>query len=156
LSTSEHWVVQSTLTTNSTMSHIVPLYASALGGLFIYLSLSTIKLRRKHRVATGDAGVQDLQKLIRAHSNFAEYTPLSLMLLFFVEVYGGYPKVVVHILCLTLCLGRSIHAYGVSQVKEVFKYREYGMAMTFITLSSACILLFLKGFLLGGLEMVAL
>ena len=151
MSTTEHWVVQHTH--SSTMSHIVPLYASVLGGLFIHLSLSTIKLRRKHRVATGDAGVQDLQKVIRAHSNFAEYTPLSLMLLYFVELYGGYPKLVVHALCLTLCIGRSIHAYGVSQVKEVFKYRVwYGHDIhhTLISVYSALPERFLFGRFGGG------
>lgn len=124
---------------DSTM--IVPLYACTLGGLFVKLSWSTLRLRRKHKVGVGDGDKKDLQKAIRAHANFAEYAPISIMLLYFLEVHGGYSPWVIHVLCGTLCIGRFVHAYGVSKVAEVYKYRVLGTAMTLGTLSSACLLL---------------
>lgn len=120
---------------------IVPRYASLLGGLFVRLSWSTLRLRRRHKVGVGDGGKKDLQKAIRAHANFAEYAPISIMLLYFLEMHGGYPAWLIHTMCVGLCIGRFVHAYGVGQVAEVYKYRVFGTAMTLSVLSTACILL---------------
>lgn len=120
---------------------IVPRYASVLGGLFVKLSWSTLRLRRKHKVGVGDGDKRDLQKAIRAHANFAEYAPMSIMILYFLEVHGGYPGLLIHMMCVSLCIGRFVHAFGVSQVAEVYKYRVFGTAMTLSVLSIGCLLL---------------
>lgn len=62
------------------------------------------------------------------------------MLLYFVEVSGA-SGVFVHILSLFLLAGRAAHAYGVSQVRENFRFRVFGMAMTLITLVIASVYL---------------
>ena len=125
---------------------IVPRYAALLGGLFVRLSWSTLRLRRKHRVGVGDGNHKDLQKAIRAHANFAEYTPLSLMLLYFLEVHGDYPTWLIHMMCTSLCLGRFAHAFGVRKVEEVYTYRVFGTAMTLSVLSIGSILLLVRSF----------
>ena len=122
--------------------HITPLYASVLAILFVALSVRTLRMRHRLKIAVGDAGNQALLRAIRVHSNFAEYVPLSLLLISFVEMSGA-SALMVHFLGLCLLVGRAVHAYGVSQLNENYAFRVAGMAMTFTTLmgASGCLIL---------------
>ena len=123
----------------------VSLYAALLALLFVALSVRTLRLRRRLRIAIGDAGSTEMLRAMRVHSNFAEYVPLSLLLIYFAEVSGA-PTFLVHALGLCLLAGRLSHAFGVSQLREDFKVRVFGMAMTFTVLGvSAGYLLLLQG-----------
>lgn len=112
-------------------------YAALLSLLFVFLSIRTIRLRRGAQVSIGGGGVPALEKAARAHANFAEYAPLCLLMMYFLE-----PQVMsldsgpltMHALGLVLLAGRSAHAYGVSQVKEDYRFRVTGMFATFIVL----------------------
>ena len=115
---------------------VTPVYATLLGLLFIALSLRTIRLRRKHRVAVGDGNNNDLRRAMRVHANFAEYVPLALLLIFFAELDGS-PKWWIHALAFTLLCGRLAHAWGVSHARENFRYRVWGMLLTFGVISAA-------------------
>lgn len=121
-----------------TVTTIVPIYAAVLALLFVALSFRTLGLRRRLRIAVGDGGNQTMLRATRAHANFAEYAPLALLLLYFVES-AGMRSWVVHVLCMTLVLGRCSHAYGVSQVDENFVFRVVGMSLTFAVLISAAL-----------------
>ena len=124
------------------MMMIVPIYGSSLGLLFVGLSWRTLSLRRKHKVGVGDGNNKELVKAIRAHANNAEYVPLCLILLYALEQEDAYPAVFVHGLCTALCIGRFLHAYGVSQVAETYRYRVIGTALTLSTLTiTSCLLL---------------
>jgi len=116
--------------------HITPLYASVLAILFVALSVRTLRMRHRLKIAVGDAGNQALLRAIRVHSNFAEYVPLSLLLISFVEMSGA-SALLVHFLGLCLLVGRAVHAYGVSRLNENYAFRVAGMAMTFTTLMGA-------------------
>jgi uncharacterized membrane protein YecN with MAPEG domain len=116
--------------------NVTPVYASILGLLFIGLSFRTIRLRRRLRVAIGDNDNAELRRAMRVHANFAEYVPLTLLLVFFVEM-DGVPAAWVHALCLALLCGRLLHAWGVSQLRENFRYRVSGMVLTFGTIMTA-------------------
>ena len=113
--------------------HIVLLYAGLLALLFVGLSLRTLRLRTRLRIAIGDAGNKTMLRAMRVHSNFAEYVPLSLLLIYFVEASGA-SALLVHGLGVALIAGRASHAYGVSQIKENYAFRVFGMAMTFTPL----------------------
>jgi uncharacterized membrane protein YecN with MAPEG domain len=121
--------------------HILPLYAALLALIFVLLSVRTLRLRKQLRIGIGDGGNPQLLRAMRVHSNFAEYVPLSLVLLLLVEGQGA-PMLLVHGLCLGLSFGRASHAFGVSQPKEDFRFRVFGMVMTFAVLvvSSAYLL----------------
>jgi uncharacterized membrane protein YecN with MAPEG domain len=119
---------------------VTPIYAALLTPIFVALSLRTIRLRRRHRVALGDGDNPELRRAMRAHANFAEYVPLALLLLFFVEHDGAHPAVV-HALGLALLAGRLAHAWGVSQLRENFRFRVAGMLLTFGVLISAALFL---------------
>lgn len=117
---------------------VTPLYAAILGLLFIVLSVRIIGLRRKLKVSLGSGEQPVLVRAIRVHSNFAEYVPLALLLLFFLELQMG-PTLLVHLLCVALLIGRGIHAYGVSQVDENHRFRVAGMTLTFAVVISAAL-----------------
>jgi uncharacterized membrane protein YecN with MAPEG domain len=112
---------------------ILPLYASLLALLFVALSIRTLRLRRSLRIAIGDSGNTAMLRAMRVHSNFAEYVPLSLVLIFIAESQAAHPYFI-HALGLALLIGRVSHAYGVSQSKENYAFRVFGMAMTLTTI----------------------
>ncbi len=112
---------------------ITPAYAALLALLFVFLSLRTIRYRRRFSVAIGSGEHALLARASRAHGNFAEYVPLALLLIFFIETGAAMP-LLVHALCLLLLAGRLIHAYGISQEKENLRFRVTGMVMTFSTI----------------------
>ena len=115
---------------------ITPLYAALLALLFVVLSVRTLRLRRALRIPVGDAGDQLMLRTMRVHANFAEYTPYALLLIFMLELYGGHHWLV-HGLCICLVVGRISHAFGVGRISENFRYRVFGMAMTFTALVGA-------------------
>ena len=119
-----------------------PLYAALLGLLFIALSIRTIGLRRRFRVAIGSGRKALLQRAMRVNANFAEYVPLALLLIYFVELHDG-PRLHIHLLGSALIGGRVLHAWGVSQEQENFRYRTAGMALTFGVMLIACTLILL-------------
>ncbi len=69
-------------------------------------------------------------RAMRVHSNFSEYVPLSLLLIYLVEGTAAN-SVFIHCLGSGLLAGRLSHAYGLSQTNENFKFRVSGMALTF-------------------------
>lgn len=120
---------------------IIPLYAALLALLFIALSVRALRLRRKLKIAVGDAGNTHMLRAMRAHANFAEYVPMCLLLLTLVELHGGRNPWVLHGLGLTLLAGRLAHAWGVSQEPENYRFRVYGMVLTFITMAACAVFL---------------
>ena len=109
---------------------IIPPYAAVLALLYVVLSIRTLRLRRKLRIPIGDARDPLMQRAMRVHANFAEYTPLALLLILMVEL-GDSHDWLIHGLGVSLVLGRVSHAFGVSKPTENFRYRVFGMAMTF-------------------------
>ena len=115
---------------------ITPLYAAIAALIFVGLSFRTLLLRRKFKIGIGTGRNEALARAIGVHANFAEYTPISLLLIFFLETLHG-TVVWVHVLCIALIAGRILHAYGVSQINEDFRFRVVGMILTFGCLISA-------------------
>jgi hypothetical protein len=113
--------------------HILPFYAALLALMFVVLSIRIIRLRQGLKVALGDAGNAQLQRAIRVQSNFAEYVPFALLLIFLVEGQSASTWLV-NLLGMGLLLGRLLHAYGVSQTRENLRFRVCGMVITFLTL----------------------
>lgn len=112
---------------------ITTFYAAILGIFFIFLSIRTIHVRRKLKIIIGDAGNNELQRIIRAHANFSEYVPIGMFLILLVEIGDGYAPFI-HFLGLCLIIGRLLHAFGVSRSNENFKFRVLGMSLTFTTI----------------------
>ena len=122
--------------------NILPMYAALLGFLFAYLSFRAIHLRRRLKISIGSNENDEMLRGMRVHSNFSEYVPITLILIYFVEVQGGHP-LLIHAMGATLLTGRLVHAYGVSQTNEQFVFRVSGMIMTLSALLTAsCIVIF--------------
>ena len=108
---------------------IIPFYAAFIALIFVVLSVRTLLLRRRLGIAIGTGEDLKLTRAMRVHSNFAEYVPIALILIYFLEV-GTDTDVGIHILCVSLIGGRLLHAYGVSQIKEDYRFRVVGMILT--------------------------
>jgi uncharacterized protein len=104
------------------------------------------------QAAIGTRGDVSLERKIRVHANFAEYVPFALLLLTFAEMQGG-PAWLIHLICLALLAGRTIHAYGVSQVHEDYRLRSTGMAITFAVIALTAVMLIARALsaIVGGL-----
>lgn len=122
--------------------HVTALYAALLTPTFLVLSLRVIRGRRAGRKALGTSGDAPLLRRTRAHANFSEYVPYTLLLIGLAENIGT-PKWLIHLSGVILLIGRNIHAYGVSQEPETFKYRVWGTTMTFMAISTAGLLCFI-------------
>ena len=109
---------------------IVPFYAAVLGLIFIFLSARVVAARRQFRVRLGSGGHQLLERRIRVQGNFAEYVPITIILLTFLELYGG-AKWLIHVLCIGLVAGRCLHAYCVGRTDEDIRQRRAAMVLTF-------------------------
>jgi uncharacterized membrane protein YecN with MAPEG domain len=112
---------------------VIPVFAALLGLIFVYLTIRTVIQRRKAKVAVGDGGSEELQRAMRAHANFIEYVPITLLILTFLEMRQAGIYVMI-VLGGVLLVGRCLHAFGISQVKENFKFRKIGMYMTVFSL----------------------
>jgi uncharacterized protein len=118
--------------------YITPFYSGIFGLFFVALSVRTLLLRRKFGIAIGSNNQPILERASRVHSNFAEYVPMSLLLVYFLELKMP-SNIWIHFVCIALLVGRISHAYGVSQVQEKFIYRVIGMALTFMVIISTSV-----------------
>jgi uncharacterized membrane protein YecN with MAPEG domain len=126
------------------MLPITSLYAGLLALLFIALSARVIAFRRSERVSLGDGESKDLRQRCRAHANFAEYTPIGLILLACVELQAA-PGIAVHLLGLMLLIGRGLHARAFWIHPMNFTFRTWGMLLTFGMIGLSAIGLVLHG-----------
>jgi uncharacterized protein len=119
-------------------AHLVatPLWAALLALLYLGLTAQVIRARYRTRTALGDGDDPGLARAIRAHANFAEYVPLTLILLILAELQGAWPWLL-HLQGAMLLAGRAVHAYGISQVDEVLPRRSIGVALTLVVLVAA-------------------
>ncbi|HSI94704.1 MAG: MAPEG family protein [Methylophilaceae bacterium] len=124
------------------MLALVPFYASLLALGFIVLSMRVMIVRRQEKVALGDGDNPRLRRTICAHSNFAHYVPLALLLLAFVEMAEA-PNLLIHILCLALLIGRCLHAYGISTAEGNKGLLTLGMVLTLASILLAALYLLL-------------
>jgi len=116
------------------MLTIVPIYAAVLALAYVVLAGRVIAVRRTARVSLGSGGDKDLEQRIRVHGNFAEYVPLALIVIAFVEAQGA-PVWYVHALSLVLVAARAAHAYGLST--GTLRLRVLGVIGTFAVLVGA-------------------
>lgn len=120
------------------MLPITTLTAALLGLCQFWLTLQVIKLRRRHHVSIGDQSHKDLALAIRAHANFTEYVPISLILLGLAELNGGHPLALAGFAVLMLA-GRLLHAWAFLHDRELSWPRVRGMQFTLVTLASLAV-----------------
>ena len=109
------------------------LYAGLLGILYIGLAINIIRLRLKFQIGIGAGGNEFLAKAIRVHGNFAEYTPMALILLGCYELNGA-SAMMLHAMGGLLVLGRVLHVVGLNKTIGASKQRQIGMLSTFLVI----------------------
>lgn len=117
---------------------VTAIFASILTLMFIKLSFNVIKFRRKNKVSLGGGGVEELDRAIRAHGNFAEYVPLGLFLIGALELNEA-PLELLAPLGALLVAGRYFHAKGINQPPPEFTNRVRGMKLTFAALGMSAL-----------------
>jgi hypothetical protein len=98
----------------------------------VWLGLRVSALRRRHHVSIGDGGNDAVATRMRAHANFAEYTPLFLILLGLVELAKG-TRGALWIVAILFILGRLVHVFGMDRPAPN-ALRIGGMALTWLCL----------------------
>lgn len=122
-------------------------YAGALGLWFLVLSIQVIRGRfGKGSPSLGDGGNPLMLRKIRAHANFAEYVPLLLVLIGFLEFHGE-AKWVIHALGASLLLARLMHGYAFAFTENNPVGRTGGASLTLVVLLAASGLAVFRGFL---------
>jgi len=119
---------------------IVPTYAAVLVLMFVFLSIRVIQMRGSAKIGIGTGNDPAMERRIRVHGNFAEYVPLALLLLAFMEMQQ-HSRYLIHILCIVLIVARIVHAIGVTPVKENFPMRVGSVLATFAVLVIASLAL---------------
>ena len=96
---------------------------------YLGLSINAAMTRRKSGIAIGENNNEKLARAVRAHANFAEYTPLFLIAFIVLETTGVSSQFLIWT-GFAFLLGRMFHAYSMFAHKELF--RVLGMMLTFI------------------------
>src|SRR5712671_5219943 len=91
---------------------VTPLYAGLLTLWFVVLSMRVVNLRRRG-ILFGDNGDVGVTRIVRAQANFAEYVPLALLLMGFLEL-SRFSIYLVHALGLILLVARLLHGSALS------------------------------------------
>lgn len=111
-----------------------PLYITAwasliLGALLLFLAYRVSSDRRKKSILLGDNDDKVIRKKIRGHCNATEQIPMALILLGFVEyLQGGTYALIIAVI---LIAGRLMHAAYFSFDGTNWRFRFYGMLLTY-------------------------
>ena len=114
------------------MFHITALYAGLIGLFYTYISLHVSLGRKAHQISMGDGGQADLNTRIRAHGNFSEYAPITLILIGLSEAQGA-PAFVLHGAGIALLATRAANFFGLKS-STGYKLRFYGALTTYLLL----------------------
>jgi len=124
---------------------ITEFYAGLLAILFFALSIRVVAVRG--RVSLGDGGDPMVLRRMRGHANFAEYVPLILLMMAFLE-YHHLATWQLHLMGATLAIARLLHGVALSFTSKWFFGRFAGSVLTFVLLVScaiACVWQSLRG-----------
>jgi uncharacterized membrane protein YecN with MAPEG domain len=130
---------------------ITACYLAVLALLYVVLSLQVIRLRRANRAAFGDSGNFALRSAIRAHAHFAEYVPITALMIAMLEMAGA-SALRVHLLMGALVVARLLHPLGMYAAPDTLWFRigRIGGVTITIGLLITCALSTLSRLAIGG------
>lgn len=118
---------------------ITPLYAGIVALAFAAMTILVVRARYRYRVSVGTGDDPALLRIVRGHGNFAEYVPLTLVLMALAEITGA-PAVAVHAVGAALLAGRAMHAWCFMLSDGNLRVRVCGMLLTQFALISGGLL----------------
>jgi uncharacterized protein len=98
-------------------------------------------LRRKNLVLFGDSGNTDLRSAIRAHAHFAEYVPITVLMVAMLEM-SGLAALRVHLL-----MARLLHPLGMyakPMTPQFVVGRIGGMTLTILVMIASAVQILLR------------
>ncbi len=106
-------------------------FAALAALLNLWLAMRCGRVRMANKILHGDGGHVLMGRRMRAHANFAEFTPIVLILFVLVEMTLGscWPLAAVAAVYL---VGRVLHAIGMDADGDA-KPRMFGILITFLT-----------------------
>jgi uncharacterized membrane protein YecN with MAPEG domain len=110
------------------MQDITGLYAALCGLLVVALAVRVSITRGKQKVDLGDGGKDAMLRAMRIHGNAVEYIPISLILMFFLELQGS-AHWFLHVLGITLIVSRLLHMQGLMQSSKLTPGRLLGTGL---------------------------
>ena len=125
---------------------VTPFYTGLLALFFFVLSMRVVKVRG--RVSLGDGGDPEVLRRMRGQANFAEYVPLIVLMMAFLEMrhVGALP---LHAIGITLVVARLLHGVALSFTSKWWFGRFFGTLLTFVLLIVCglwCVVLGVQGF----------
>ena len=130
------------------MMHITLIYGGLLGLLFLLLSFWVVKRRAQFKVMIGEGEAPEMLSAIRAHGNFAEYVPLTLLLMALCEL-AGVGALWLHLGGALLLAGRILHAIGIQIPRAPNKPRLFGTLFFWLSLGLFSVLALVQGLSFG-------
>ena len=130
------------------MMHITLIYGGLLGLLFLLLSFWVVRRRAQFKVMIGEGEAPEMLSAIRAHGNFAEYVPLTLLLMALCEL-AGVGALWLHLGGVLLLLGRILHAIGIQIPRAPNKPRLFGTLFFWLSLGLFSVLALVQGLSFG-------
>ena len=117
---------------------ITSLYAGLCGLLLVILYVRVSQRRLATQIGIGSGGDAVLEQRIRAHGNFIESVPISLVLLYLLE-QTGVDSIYIHAFGIALVLARVAHAQGISATAGRSAGRFYGSIGTLLVIAALSI-----------------
>lgn len=109
---------------------ITVFYAAILGLIHASLTMYVVFGRWRYLVSLGDGDESGMQRRIRAHGNFTEIVPISLILLYLGEQHVFVQRASwVHAFGAMIVIGRLLHVIGITRKRSVNKLRQSGMVL---------------------------
>jgi uncharacterized membrane protein YecN with MAPEG domain len=125
---------------------ITAAYLGILGLLYVVLGLQVSRLRQGNQVLFGDGGNIKLRSAIRAHANFSEYVPITVLMVGLLEM-SGMPALWVHLLMAALLVARLAHPLGMYVGPRSLQFqicRVGGILLTLLVLIVSAVLLLVR------------
>ncbi|HEX4304125.1 MAG TPA: MAPEG family protein [Rhizomicrobium sp.] len=107
-------------------------YAAINALIMLVLGMLVVRARVRTKTEIGDGGDPAMVGPLRAHANNAEYVPMAIVLLLILLALGA-SVVVIHIVGITLTLGRLFHAFALSRNVGTSASRLIGMVLTWLS-----------------------
>lgn len=119
------------------MAVITPLFAAVFGLMYMALSFNVVRYRFASSISLGSAENKDLERAIRAHGNFMEYVPFTLLLMWFIETLTLSANLAFWLGAILL-VARVFHALGMFYPRQLATLRRIGIVVTFGVIVKAC------------------
>lgn len=104
--------------------------AAAAAFINVWLGFRVGQVRTSEKVSVGDGGNERVIRRMRAHANFAEFTPFVLILIVLLELATGSSMWLWIVMALYM-IARIAHAFGMDGAMPA---RQIGVIVTMLTL----------------------